>query len=177
MSIFLFRILWLQAYAVPFMRENELVAGHLGCLAGTDKKSADTTKAVAPGDLIAIWISLALGLCGSTGAFLLEISRHRFYGHKNRKSVRNWIFEYIHLFNSDFPLTHFNSSDKNRAIREYPFLFNFTDVTICYHEFLIDNLHSGYWQIWTIFSFVHHIIGEARDLSVVSVNRNAIIYI
>ncbi|XP_022690309.1 uncharacterized protein LOC111261243 isoform X2 [Varroa jacobsoni] len=67
------QILWLQAYAVPFMRENELLAGHLGCIAGTAKKSADTTKAAEPNDFFAIWMSLGLGLGGSTFVFVVEL--------------------------------------------------------------------------------------------------------
>lgn len=83
-----FRILWLQAYAVPFMRENELLAGHLGCIAGTEKKSADSTKAVAPGDLVAIWVSLLMGLCGSSCVFGVELLYRRFYD-KDRRPIHN----------------------------------------------------------------------------------------
>lgn len=69
------------------MRESELVAGHLSCIAGTEKKSADTTKSVAPGDLIAIWISLSLGLCGSFVGFILELLYCRFYDHNYVKTT------------------------------------------------------------------------------------------
>lgn len=65
--------MWLQAFAVPFMREKELLQGHLGCLAGRDKKTSETMKSIQVGDLDEINVALLMGLASSVTLFIIEM--------------------------------------------------------------------------------------------------------
>lgn len=85
------------------MKENQLLDGHLSCIAGTEKKTSDSTKTVVPRDLVAIWVSLVLGLTASVVAFALEIFYFRRYdssASKTHEQARNsdfWTSNYHRL--------------------------------------------------------------------------------
>ncbi|OQR68063.1 hypothetical protein BIW11_13144, partial [Tropilaelaps mercedesae] len=72
-------IMWLQATAVPFMRERELLMGHLGCLAGNEMKTSESMKAVQLRDLDTVNTSLLVGHTLAIAAFIIEQAVHRIW--------------------------------------------------------------------------------------------------
>lgn len=64
--------MWLQAFAVPFMKEKELLQGNLGCLADKDKKTSETVRSVNLQDLYEISTVLLIGLASGVVFFFAE---------------------------------------------------------------------------------------------------------